>query len=172
MMVQGSVSVVVNRSADVVFAAISDVTRVGEWSPECVARRWVDGTTGPAVGAKSEGDNKAVVAGLTLKKWTTTSEVTACVPGDVFEFVAEGYTTWRYELEPDGAGTKVAESFSFPPQTGLKGFLYETVMRRSATMVKGMQQTLIGSRHRSNRNKRVGHRASGPWPSSNLFKHA
>jgi hypothetical protein len=142
MMVQGSVSVVVNRSADVVFAAISDVNRTGEWSPECVACRWVDGATGPAVGAKFEGDNKAVMAGLPVKKWTTTSEVTACVSGEVFEFVAEGYTTWRYTLEPAGSGTKVTESFSFPPQTGIKGFLYETVVRRSATMLKGMQQTL------------------------------
>jgi hypothetical protein len=70
--VQGSVSVVVDRSPDVVFAAISDITRTGEWSPECVAGRWVSGATGPAVGARFEGDNKAVVAGLTLKNWTTT----------------------------------------------------------------------------------------------------
>jgi Polyketide cyclase / dehydrase and lipid transport len=140
--VQGSVSVVVDRSPDVVFAAISDITRTGEWSPECVAGRWVGGATGPAVGAKFEGDNKAVVAGLTLKDWTTASEVTACVPGEVFEFVAEGYTTWRYELEPAGAGTKVTESYRYAPQTGMKTFLYETLMRRSATMVKGMHQTL------------------------------
>jgi Polyketide cyclase / dehydrase and lipid transport len=133
---QGSASVVVNRSPDVVFAAISDVTRTGEWSPECVACRWVDGATGPALGAKFEGDNKVVVAGLTVKKWTTTSEVTACVPGEVFEFVAEAYTTWRYELEPAGSGTKVTESYSYPSQTGAKGFLYETVMRRSAAMTK------------------------------------
>ena len=141
-MIQGSATVVVHRSADEVFAAISDVTCTGEWSPECVACRWIGGATGPAVGAKFEGDNKAVVAGITVKKWTTTSEVTACVSGEVFEFVAEEYTTWRYTMEPVGTGTKVTESFSFPPQTGMKGFLYETVMRRSATMVKGMQQTL------------------------------
>jgi Polyketide cyclase / dehydrase and lipid transport. len=141
-MAQGSASVVVNCSPDVVFGAISDITRMGEWSPECVAGRWVDGATGAQVGAKFEGDNKAVVAGLTLKKWTTTSEVTACVPGEVFEFVAERYTTWRYELEPSGTGTKVTESYSFASQSGVKGFLYETLMRRPASMITGMQQTL------------------------------
>jgi len=142
IVVQGSVSVVVDRSPDVVFAAISDITRTGEWSPECVAGRWVGGATGPAGGAKFEGDNKAVVAGITLKKWTTTSEVTACVPGEVFEFVAEGYTTWRYELEPAGAGTKLTESYRYTSETGTKKFLYETVLRRPAAMNKGMQQTL------------------------------
>ena len=142
MAVRGSASVVVNRSPDVVFAAISDITRTGEWSPECLAGHWVDGATGPTVGAKFEGDNEAVVAGFTLKKWTTTSVVTACVPGEVFEFVAEVYTTWRYQLEPTGTGTKVTETYSYPSQTGMKKFLYETVMRRPAVMTRGMQQTL------------------------------
>ncbi|MCX6540229.1 MAG: SRPBCC family protein, partial [Actinobacteria bacterium] len=101
-MTTGSASVIINRTPAEVFAVVSDITRTGEWSPECISGRWVDGATGPAVGAKFEGDNKVVVAGIPMKKWTTTSEVTACTPGEVFEFVAEGYTTWRYELEPTG----------------------------------------------------------------------
>ena len=28
-----------------VFAAVTDATRMGEWSPECVACRWVGGAT-------------------------------------------------------------------------------------------------------------------------------
>lgn len=141
-MITGSASVTIDRPALEVFAAVADITRIGEWSPECTSGRWVGGATGPAMGAKFEGDNKAVIAGITLKKWTTTSEVTACVPGEVFEFVAEGFTTWRYELQPDGAGTKVTESFSFDASKGFQGFLYEKVMRRSSTMTKGMQRTL------------------------------
>ncbi len=102
--VEGVASVVVRRGAADVFAAISDITRMGEWSPECVAGRWVAPATGPAVGAVFEGDNVAAVGPVTLKKWTTSSTVTACEPGAVFEFVAEGYTTWRYELsESDGS---------------------------------------------------------------------
>ena len=88
-MAQGSASVEINRDPAVVFAAIADVTRMGEWSPECVEARWVAGATGPAVGAKFEGDNRVSMFGVTLKQWTTTSEVTACLPGEVFEFVAE-----------------------------------------------------------------------------------
>ena len=141
-MTQGSASIEINRDPAAVFAAIADVTRMGEWSPECTSGRWVGGATGPAVGAKFEGDNRFMMAGMALKKWTTTSEVTACVPGEVFEFVAEGFTTWRYELQPDGAGTKVTESFSFDASKGFQGFLYEKVMRRSSTMTKGMQRTL------------------------------
>ena len=100
------------------------------------------GATGPAVGAKFEGDNRLAIAGITLKKWTTTSEVTAYAPNEVFEFNAEGYTTWRYQLEPSGAGTKVTESFDYTAMSGAQKFMYETVLRRPTAMVKGMRRTL------------------------------
>ena len=141
-MTTGSASVEIDRDPAAVFAAIADVTRIGEWSPECIAARWVGGATGPAVGAKFEGDNRFTMLGLTLKRWTTTSEVTACVAGEVFAFVAEGYTTWTYRLEPSGAGTRVTESYEYAPTRGAQGFFYDVVMRRPAVMVKGMQQTL------------------------------
>ncbi len=141
-MVQGSASIEMAQDPATVFAAIADITRMGEWSPECTGCRWTDGATGPAVGAHFEGDNKAVVLGITAKRWTTNSEVTACVPGEIFEFVAEGYTTWRYELSPTATGTKVTESYSYEASTGFQNFLRTTVMRRPAVMVTGMEQTL------------------------------
>jgi hypothetical protein len=141
-LVQGSATVEIKRDPAVVFSAIADVTRMGEWSPECVAARWVGAATGPAVGAKFEGDNRFKFFGITLKRWTTTSEVIACVPGEAFEFIAEGYTTWRYRLEPSREGTKVTESYEYKSPRGAKKFLYETLLRRPAAMVRGMQRTL------------------------------
>ncbi len=141
-MTTGSASVVIDRDPATVFALISDVTRTGEWSPECVGGRWVGDATGPAVGAKFEGDNVLVIAGMTLKRWTTTSQVTACVPGELFAFIAEEYTTWRYELESVGDGTRVTESFDFTTASAIQRFLYESIARRPASLVKGMQKTL------------------------------
>ena len=140
--VTGEASTVINCPATDVFAAISDITRMGEWSPECVAGRWVPPATGPAVGAVFEGDNVAAAGPVTLKRWTTSSTVTACEPGAVFEFVAEGYTTWRYELTEADGTTTVRESFSFPPYEGWQRFVYSTLMRRERSMVKGMEKTL------------------------------
>jgi Polyketide cyclase / dehydrase and lipid transport len=140
--VQGSASVEINRDPAAVFSAIADVTRMGEWSPECVAARWVGDATGPVVGAEFEGDNCVALFGVTVKQWTTTSEVTACVPGEVFEFVAEGYTTWRYRLEPRGTGTKVTESYEYTSQRGVRRFVYEMLLRRPTAMVNGMERTL------------------------------
>lgn len=138
----GSASITIDRPVAEVFAAVSDITRMGEWSPECIACRWSDGVEGPAVGATFSGDNVATAGPITLKRWTTTSEVTRFEPDAVFEFVAEGHSTWRYEFEARDASTVVTESFSFPPPEGMQKFLYETVMRRSSSMVKGMDATL------------------------------
>lgn len=137
----GTATIVINRPPNEVFAAVSDISRTGEWSPECIAGRWVGDATGPAVGARFEGDNAVAIAGRTVKRWTTTSVVTACQPDAVFEFVAEEYTTWRYELMPDGAGTRLTETFAYEPK-GVQGFVYTTLLRRSRGMTKGMDRTL------------------------------
>jgi len=142
VMTEGSASIVIDRPIGEVFDAIADITRMGEWSPECTAGRWVAPATGPAAGAKFEGDNVAKLGPVTLKRWTTTSEVTACTPNEVFEFVAEGYTTWRYAFAEQNGSTRVTESFSHGDYSGFQGFLYGTLMRRQAGMVKGMQKTL------------------------------
>ena len=141
-MTEGSTSIVIDRPVDEVFAAISDVTRTGEWSPECIGCRWVGGATQAAKGATFEGDNKIAIGGMTLKKWTTTSKVSELVDGKVFEFVAEEYTTWRYELEPSGAGTKITESYRYTSKPGMQTFIYGTLLRRPAAMNKGMAKTL------------------------------
>ena len=137
----GSASIVIDRAPTEVWAAVADITRMGEWSPECTAGRWKGDAAGPAVGAMFEGDNVAKIAGRTVKAWTTTSKVTACEPGVVFEFSAEGYTTWRYEFTAQGNGTRVTESFSFVPR-GASGFIYKYLLGRRRMMVKGMQATL------------------------------
>ena len=141
-MLTASTTTVIHRPAADVFSAVADITRRGEWSPECTAGRWVAPATGPALGAQFEGDNIAKVGPITLKKWTTTAEVTECVPNQVFEFFAEGYTTWRYEFVERDGSTSVTESCSYAPSEGWKKFAYETVLRRPQVVARGMEQTL------------------------------
>ena len=47
----------INASPETVFAMVSDLTRMGEWSPENQGGQWVKGATGPAVGAQFKGRN-------------------------------------------------------------------------------------------------------------------
>ena len=141
--IERSATITVNRPPEAVFEAVSDITRIGDRSPECLSCRWIDDATGAAVGAKFTGDNEAKLGPVSLKKWTTTSEVTASEPGKLFEFSTENYTTWRYEMEATGEGsTRVTESVSYPSGDGFRGFLYEKVLNRPNSIEKGMIATL------------------------------
>ena len=66
-----------------VWALVSDVTRIGEFSPETFEARWTRGSTGPEVGASFKGHVKRNGVGPTY--WSP-CQVTECVPNEVFEF--------------------------------------------------------------------------------------
>ena len=139
--ITGSATTTINKPIGEVFAAVADITKMGDRSPECTAARWVDGADGPATGAKFEGDNLAKIGPITMKRWTTTSEITEYSPDEVFEFLSAEKTTWRYELSEAEGKTVVTESFSYPPYEGFQKVLTQ-LLNRPKGMVKGMQATL------------------------------
>jgi Polyketide cyclase / dehydrase and lipid transport len=105
-----SESIVIARSPEALYALVSDVTRMGEWSPVCQACWWDDGA-GPQVGAWFTGRN--VQPGRT---WETRSEVVAAEPGREFAFVVGGsYVRWGYTFTPVDGGTRLTESWEFLP---------------------------------------------------------
>jgi len=93
---------------EAVYAAISDVTRMGEWSEECVACEWHAGVDGPTVGATFDGHNRHGE-----NEWTTQGKVIEADPGRAFAFEVSmfdfHYSTWGYRIEPTDAGSKVTE---------------------------------------------------------------
>lgn len=93
-----------------VWELVSDLTRMGQWSPENQGGTWLKGASGPAPGAVFRGTNKAGV-----RRWSTTATVTECEPGRVLEFSVRMMTlpvaNWRYEFEEAGGGCTVTESW-------------------------------------------------------------
>jgi uncharacterized protein YndB with AHSA1/START domain len=88
-----------------VWGLITDVTNMGRWSPECHRWEWVDGASGPAVGAKFKGWNKRG-----LVRWSTVSTVvTADEPTEFAWEVKQSRMRWGYRFEPSGNGTRVTE---------------------------------------------------------------
>lgn len=138
-----SVTVHMAAPPEKIWDLVSDVTKIGRYSPETFEGEWLDGATGPAVGARFRGHVKRNGVGPIY--WTSAS-VTACEPGRVFEFgvgkPGKALNTWRYELTPNGDGTDVTESFRLTDQLGLK--IYWTLWGWSRGKVnrKGMQATL------------------------------
>jgi hypothetical protein len=104
--------VTVAASPEAVWAVISDVTRVGEWSGECRGCVWIDGADAPRPGARFRGRNRR--GGL---RWSRLNEmVLADSPHTlVWRTVARApyldSSEWRVSLVEDGVGTRVTESF-------------------------------------------------------------
>ena len=107
-------------SPEAVYAAISDVTRMGEWSEECHACEWHEGVDGPAVGATFDGHNRNGE-----HEWTTQGEVTVADPSRAFAFQCSmmefPYATWGYQIEPTDTGSRVTEwSEDFRPESAME----------------------------------------------------
>lgn len=101
----------VRAPADLLWALVSDVTRMGEWSPETRGCRWLGGATGPALGARFRGRNS-----YRGRWWVTTCTVVGCEPGSSFAFeVTAGplpVAHWAYSFEPAAGGCRVTETFT------------------------------------------------------------
>jgi hypothetical protein len=106
-----SVQTDIGAAPDVVWSLISDVTRMGEWSPEATGAIWKGDAAGPALGAKFKGTNANG-----KKSWTTDCAITACEPGRAFGFrVTAGplkIAEWDYRIEPTDAGCQVTETWT------------------------------------------------------------
>ena len=111
-----SESVTVNRSPESLYDMVSDVTRMGEWSPVCTGCWWDEGG-GPREGAWFTGRNE-----LPERTWETRSQVVAAERGREFAFALRGsWARWGYTFAPVDGGTRVTESWEFLPD-GIAGF--------------------------------------------------
>jgi hypothetical protein len=103
---RGEASVYIDARPEAVYSVVSDVTRMGEWSPETVRCQWIGGASGPAVGAQFKGTNKRGVA-----RWSTKPTVVAAESGREFAFDVGDDVRWSYQFAAEGDGTRVTESF-------------------------------------------------------------
>ncbi len=106
-------SIVINRAPDEVYALVSDVTKMGDWSPICKACWWDEGH-GPSVGATFTGRNE-----LPDRQWETRSEVVAAEPGREFAWAVTEPPTrarWGYTFNAVDGGTEVTETWELPAE--------------------------------------------------------
>ena len=109
---QHSDSIVIARSAEDLYDMVSDVTRMGEWSPVCKECWWEDGGS-PQVGAWFVGRNE-----LPERTWKTRSEVVVADRGREFAFIVGGsYVRWGYTFTPVDDATLVTETWEFLPDS-------------------------------------------------------
>lgn len=94
--------------AERVWALVSDLPRMGEWSDENTGGAWVGDDVDAAPGARFKGSNRNGI-----HRWSTTVTVDEAEPGRCFAFSVSymgiPISRWAYELEPSADGCTVTE---------------------------------------------------------------
>lgn len=136
-----SASIDIEAPPNEVWDVVSDLKRMGEWSPQC---------------------RKMIILGREVKRgtrtlninhagklhWPTNAKVTEFEPNKKIAFrIVENRTIWSYELEPTATGTKLTESRKAPKGvSGASNFAIERGMggieKFEAALERGIKKTL------------------------------
>ncbi|HXW80020.1 MAG TPA: SRPBCC family protein [Acidimicrobiales bacterium] len=139
-----STSRVIDVPPDRLWAMVSDVTRMGEWSPETVKAVWDSRTEGPEIGATFTGTNRHGP-----KTWKTKAQVIEAEPARKFGFLVKvggmPVAEWMYIFEPVPGGCRVTESWSDRRNPVLKAVsrFVTGVHDREPHNRAGMEETLL-----------------------------
>jgi hypothetical protein len=126
------------------YGMVSDLSRMGEWSPENQGGKWVGGATGPVEGARLKARNRRG-----WRRWSTVATIVTANPPKEVAWESRSFglkiALWRYKFEPNAAGgTTVTESTE--DQRGsimnVLGPLATGVHDRAGENKKNMQATL------------------------------
>ncbi|MDG1187623.1 MAG: SRPBCC family protein [Ilumatobacter sp.] len=133
----------INASAEQVWKMVSDLPRMGEWSPENEGGVWLKGADGPKEGVKFRGTNRQG-----KRRWKTIATIIDVEPGRklTFRITVMGIpdSEWSYDFEPTDGGCHVTESWTdqrpgwFKPLTALVSGVSDRETHNRA----GMEQTL------------------------------
>jgi hypothetical protein len=136
-----SASVTIRATAEDLYDLVTDVGGMGRFSPECTGGAWLDGATGPAVGARFKGTNRRGWV-----RWSTVNRVVAAERGVEFAFETDGSgARWTYRFEPDGAATVVTESREMFKQRPRSAALFAKLLLGGAESHDGEMDAGLGS---------------------------
>lgn len=134
----------IEADANVLYGMVSDLPRIGEWSPECEGVTWEGDVTVPVAGTTFVGHN-AVGPGRRIR-YSRHGRVLVADAGREFAFITdEGgrpSTEWRYRFEPQGDGrTRVTESYHVR-WIPVWARILDVPTNRHKGLLKGMRTTL------------------------------
>ncbi|MGQ4387631.1 SRPBCC family protein [Streptomyces sp. SAS_270] len=103
-----------------VWSLVCDIELMPRNSSELQSVQWLDGRSGPALGARFIGRSKHEALG----DWTTTSHIVEYEPPGVLAWAVEDpqhpTALWRFTLEPQNGGTLLREWMQMgPARSGL-----------------------------------------------------
>ena len=136
-----SESVHVAAEAEAVYALVSDLPRMGSWSPECTGITWRGRVRAPVQGARFIGHNRHGRV-----RWSTFGEVVAAEPPHRFAFeVTLGpvrVARWEYTIEAADGGCTVSEHWTDRRPGPVRRLSDAALGSRERANVRGMRATL------------------------------
>ena len=136
----------------VVWPLVCDIQTPARFSSEFRGGEWLDGATGPALGARFRGHNFHDARG----SWQTESTVCEFEPERAFGWAvgdpARPSARWRFTLQPEGAGTRIRQWMQMGPgESGVSELIermpdkeHRILRRRLAEHQTNMTATLAG----------------------------
>ena len=143
---------VIRASPAAVWPLVCDIEIPARFSSEFQGGQWLDGATGPGLGARFLGRNHHPARG----SWETVSTVCELEPERVFGWAvgdpAAPAARWRFTLEPDGPGTRARQWMQMGPgASGISELIqqmpdkeHRILQRRLAEHQANMAATLAG----------------------------
>jgi Polyketide cyclase / dehydrase and lipid transport len=129
----------ITRSVDIaadpshVWSMITDLPRMGEFSPENIGGEWIGGATGAALGARYRGRNRHSGDG---RQWWTRVKVVEYEHGRLFTFdvrapIGIRVSRWSYTLEAIPGGCRLSEHWYRVGNRFVRNFLGPRVTGRA-----------------------------------------
>lgn len=140
----GRCHVTVDADLDAVWDVVRDVTRVGEWSHECVSVAWLDGATAATPGARFRGRNQQGVF-----RWGRVCEIVTAKPYElvwrtVSTAIFPDSTEWTIRLQRTASGTEIEQSFRVVRGPKLLALAYGLLLpahrERTAALVEDLRR--------------------------------
>ena len=108
---EDSVERYIEASPEALYEIVANIPRTPELTPDIVTCEWLDGATGPVVGARFKAINKQGRG----PNWSNKPVITAVDPAREIAWARTepfaGTVEWRYTFTPEGTGTRVTESY-------------------------------------------------------------
>jgi len=131
---------VVAARPELVWDLVADVTRVGEWSPECTRAAWLGEPGRPRPGARFTGHNRSPNG----FEYEVTCVVTEADRPRAFAWVVlddsgdptRPSSSWRYRIDPlPGGGSRVRQRFTHGPGASYLRAVATQTPDRAAEMI-------------------------------------
>lgn len=133
---------VIEAAPGAVYDLVADVTRMGEWSPECYRCVWVDGASGAVPGARFRGSNR-----FGRFRWSRTCEVISARRGEEFAFrtvpmgLFRSSTRWTYRFTEMDGETHVTQAYVVERRSRPID-IFDRLSKHTEAVERAMQRTL------------------------------